>query len=145
MYLANVAARKLVQGRRVSAKGPRELFTDVSVGAVEVVAIQPNQGQDSPDYVRVTVKWAAVPVRAQLPCRIPDKLPKRFFATDYVLARQAGARSVPEKDLLSLHCYNCGFPYAEKGNGDCEACGSALNNGHHDWILVESGAIRQAA
>ncbi len=53
------------------------------------------------------------------------------------MRRKGGRLQGGRRGLMEGHCPNCGAAIQIAQNATCQACGSLLRSGEHDWVLVE--------
>ncbi|MEM7233302.1 MAG: TIM44-like domain-containing protein [Planctomycetota bacterium] len=115
----------------------RDVFVDCAVGAVEMRGVLP--GTDV-DQVIVEIRWSGQrlsvgDLSSYSTPRSGDR-PKR--TTLFVLERKAGTKTELGESVSSAHCSACGAPESRGADHSCNYCGEVLNDGTHDWVLVET-------
>ncbi len=105
-----------------------------AVGSVQVVGCTPARDGDPFDRVHVLIRWSAT--LAEGDRRSPRLLgEQRIYSHVAVLARRAGATSVPAQTFSSFSCRGCGAPLDVGKAATCSFCGTAVNDGSTSWIL----------
>jgi hypothetical protein len=54
-----------------------------------------------------------------------------------VLGRRPGSHTDADKSISSAHCPNCGAPESQGIENKCAACGTVLNDGSRNWVLLQ--------
>ncbi len=112
----------------------RKYFGDCAVGCVQLLGILPSEEMDRS---LVHIRWSGSifhrfgggqPVR-QSGSVLHDSL--------FVLGRRSGVKTPPEYGLSSAHCPCCAAPEEKLTSHACEFCGEVLNDGSHDWVLLD--------
>ena len=111
---------------------PRQFYCDCAVSAVDTVGVIPGQPEDR---VLLRVAWMGRLFVTREEGTILSQGPMTIFQSLYVLARQAGVKSLPEQSLSSAHCPNCGGAESLDTSNACEFCGTVLNDGTRGWVL----------
>ncbi|MBI3298295.1 MAG: Tim44 domain-containing protein [Elusimicrobia bacterium] len=105
----------------------RARYVDCGVGTVDLTTVELDEGFEA---VNVAVVWDGRQVFDEAPPGPPRR--RRTFIT---LARQAGAKTVPNSGLRSGHCSGCGagIPPAAPV---CEHCGKGFKDPAVDWVVT---------
>ncbi|MEM7811240.1 MAG: TIM44-like domain-containing protein [Planctomycetota bacterium] len=115
---------------------------DPWVGSVEVtraeVGVSPNDASDayltsldgaaSVDRLGVRVRWTSSPF---------PKGPQRSTYELFVLERRSEVKTPAWQTFSSASCGGCGGHLDARSSAVCKYCGTTLNDGSHDWVLVD--------
>jgi uncharacterized tellurite resistance protein B-like protein len=113
--------------------GRRQYYGDCAVGAVILRGVI---GEGDPHRALVEIRWSGKKVLRQPDGRATDAGESVLYRSMFVLARRRGVLSNIDAVLSSSHCPNCGAPEENLAAHACQFCGTVLNNGRHDWVLV---------
>ncbi len=109
---------------------------DVAIGAVELKRIILNQ-PDGFDRVEVVVKWSGANCeRNSRTKEVRNKGENHTNIQTYTLARRTSIKSSAYYNFKTVPCHNCGAPISNSTHYQCEFCGSAINDGTRDWVLI---------
>ncbi len=121
--------------------------TAVVIGALRVLSVKtPAAGQ--------AAGAAGVPARVQVSLEIESNLTTGQAGSEqtwYVverwhLVRAAGVRTKPPEQVKSLHCPNCGAPFAPGSNPNrCSYCAEVVTGGRFHWTVETLEAVRREA
>ncbi len=136
--LQNVADATFVQHYgpllATQANGVRAFWGDCAVGAVQTMGII---GGSPMDRALVEVRWSSRRYQTDASGKA-QKTPQSNMAQHLmVLERKAGVKTDPEKGISSAHCPNCGAPIADDTSNACSFCGTVLNDGSNNWVLLD--------
>ncbi len=136
--LQNVADATFVQHYgpllATQANGVRAFWGDCAVGAVQTMGII---GGSPMDRALVEVRWSSRRYQTDASGKA-QKTPQSNLAQHLmVLERKAGVKTDPEKGISSAHCPNCGAPIADDTSNACSFCGTVLNDGSNNWVLLD--------
>ncbi|MGE5608926.1 MAG: TIM44-like domain-containing protein, partial [Bacillota bacterium] len=120
--------------QRLGEQGGRAFFGDCGVGAVEAVGVVCGQEMDR---ALVKIRWAGN--RFVVDRNGQAQKTDRYLVTEslFVLGRKAGAQTQVDRVISSAHCPHCGGPETDTAADRCEFCGAVLNDGTHDWVLMD--------
>jgi hypothetical protein len=129
-YLRPEAQQALVS----RSPGTHVPVSNVIVGALRVfrVDVPHTNGPATPnDYVRVGIELETNYTLGHAGQQ------KTFYAVEqWVLARQATARTKPPKTSNKFPCPNCGAPFETSDGTRCTYCNEVVNNGRFDWVVT---------
>jgi len=117
------------------ATTPERRYTgDCAVGSVDARGVFRGNGRDT---ALVEIRWSGTQFTAQ-----PQGPPKRSHQSKavkslFVFARNSGVQTDVGQSICSSHCPGCGAPESEITSHACEFCGEVLNDGSHDWVLID--------
>jgi uncharacterized tellurite resistance protein B-like protein len=136
--LRKVAAASFVQSYgpllAPQANGVRAFWGDCAVGAVQTMGIIPGTEMNK---AIVEVRWSSRRYQTDATGK-PQKTPQSNMAQHLmVLERQVNVKTDPDKGVSSAHCPNCGAPILDDTSNSCGFCGTVLNDGSNDWILLD--------
>ncbi len=112
----------------------RNYMGDCAVGSVDARgAFRGNER----DTALVEIRWSGTQFIAR-----PQGPPKRSGQSRaakhlFVFARNTGVQTDVGHSICSSHCPGCGAPESTITSHACEFCGEVLNDGTHDWVLVD--------
>ena len=116
------------------ADGQRAFWGDCAVGAVQTMGIITGAPMDK---ALVEVRWSSRRYQTDATGKT-RKTPQSNLAHHLmVLERQSSVRTDPDKGISSAHCPNCGAPVMDDTSNACSFCGTVLNDGSSDWILLD--------
>lgn len=106
-----------------------------AVGAVETKVVVEGQTWDQ---ALIEVAWSGTAVRIDKDGKAQRS--QRVISTreGFVLGRRHGTKTDLAHAVSSGHCPNCGGPEKGSPNGQCPYCGTLLNTGDKDWILLRA-------
>ena len=137
--MASTAFCERYAERLTGAASGRTYFGDCAVGSVDTRGIVTSR----PDwhYALIEVRWSGKKFAA-----VPNGRPKKMsenalFRSLMVLARKPGIASGLDRAVHSAHCDNCGGAVSDTASHACDYCGTVLNNGDREWVLVDTVAI----
>ncbi len=114
--------------------GVRAFWGDCAVGVVQTMGVRNGSPMDK---VLVLVRWSSRRYQTDTSGKA-HKTPQSNLAEHLiVLERQSTVKTDPDKGISSAHCPNCGAPVMDDTSNACGFCGSVLNDGSHDWILLD--------
>ena len=125
-----------------ATEGERRYMGDCAVGSVDARGVFRSEGRDT---ALVEIRWSGTQFTAQ-----PQGPPKRSHQSRaamslFVFARNSGVKTDVGHSVCSSHCPGCGAPESDITSHACEFCGEVLNNGSHDWVLVDVLAMSSTA
>ncbi len=117
-----------------TTEGERRYMGDCAVGSVDARGVFRAEGRDT---ALVEIRWSGTQFTAQ-----PQGPPKRSHQSRaamslFVFARNSGVKTDVGHSVCSSHCPGCGAPESDITSHACEFCGEVLNDGSHDWVLVD--------
>lgn len=117
-----------------ASQGERRYTGDCAVGSVDARGVFRGDGRDT---ALVEIRWSGSQFTTQ-----PHGPPKRSGQSTaakhlFVFARNSGVQSDVGHTICSSHCPGCGAPESTITSHACEFCGEVLNDGSHDWVLVD--------
>ena len=113
--------------------GRRHYYGDCAVGAVIVRGVI---GEGKLHHALVEVRWSGRRMLRQPDGRGVDAGDSVVYRSMFVLVRRNGVQTNVDDVVSSSHCPSCGAPEERLAAHACEFCGTVLNNGRHDWVLV---------
>lgn len=114
--------------------GVRAFWGDCAVGAVQTRGVI---GGPSVNRALVEVLWSSRRYQTDASGKT-QKTPQSNMARHLlVLERKTGTMTDPDKGISSAHCPNCGAPILDDTSNACSFCGTVLNDGSRDWILMD--------
>ena len=114
--------------------GVRAFWGDCAVGAVQTMGIFASAPMNK---ALVEVRWSSRRYQTDASGKA-QKTPQSNMAQHLmVLERQNNAKTDPNKGISSAHCPNCGAPIMDDTSNACSFCGTVLNDGSSDWILLD--------
>jgi endogenous inhibitor of DNA gyrase (YacG/DUF329 family) len=114
--------------------GVRAFWGDCAVGLVQTMGVINGQSMDK---ALVLVRWSSRRYQTDASGKV-QKTPQSNLAEHLlVLERQSTVQTDPDKGISSAHCPNCGAPVMDDTSNACSFCGTVLNDGSHDWILLD--------
>jgi len=140
-YLKKLAAPEYLDRARPLFQslpdGTRRFLADAALGSVEVMDIVLAESGGARDAVRVKITASGHTEVARLPTFLPPA-PSRSspLVQEYILERNADARTSAKNTLTSAHCPGCGAPETLSTSGACEYCGLPQNDGGSGWVLA---------
>ncbi|PQO30063.1 TIM44-like domain-containing protein [Blastopirellula marina] len=121
--------------------GFRNVIEDVKIlgmAPVEIVASRNDQNAFEVISLRVTAKAKDYRVDRTTGKLIPGSKTNETFVEVWSFLRRRGAQTKPEQaGLIEGSCPNCGESIQINQWDKCDACGSLLRSGEHDWVLSE--------
>lgn len=128
-YCAGYRKRFDAQGDGVQ----RAYYGDCAVGSVDCLGvIQRDEG----DFALMGIKWAGYLMRVKKDGDASKEEWSRKHSL-FVLMRQKGVQTNLSTSILSAHCPACGAAESDVTSHACQYCGAVLNDGAHDWVLVQ--------
>jgi hypothetical protein len=134
--LRKVAVDSFCDQYGLSLKTPRRYAGDCAVGGVHMVGFVAAGAAEPMDRVLVQIRWSATLITLDASGRRNaggDSLQTSLL----VLGRQRGARTDADTSISSAHCPKCGAPESQSIENACAACGTVLNDGSRDWVLLQ--------
>lgn len=133
---------KQAEKLRPDEAGIRYFPGDCAVGSVEVVGLLPHvampAGDEPPmDRALVEVRWSAKRFQRAPEGRLIVDNYSALYRSLLVLGRRPGVQTDIRKGVSSAHCPNCGAPESNDASSACEFCGTVLNDGRRDWVLLD--------
>lgn len=138
-YLRPEAQQALVS----RAPGTFVPVTGVIVGALRVFRVDvPHALGPNPenDYVRIGLE-----LETNYTVGAPGQQRTLYAVEQWVLARQARARTKPPKPSSKLPCPNCGAPFQTSDGTRCAYCNEVVNNGRFDWVVTSITLLHEQA
>lgn len=133
------------QKLRPGTDGIRFFQGDCAVGSVEIQGVLPAAAlpaSDEPrDLALVEVRWSGKRFQRTPQGRLVTERQAALHRTLFVLGRNPGVRTNTDASVSSAHCPGCGAPESNSAANACEYCGTVLNHGDRDWVLVEMEPI----
>lgn len=113
--------------------------TAVVIGALRILSVtMPAPGQN-PARVRVSLE-----IESNLTTGQAGSEQTWYVVERWHLARDAGARTKPPEQVRSLHCPNCGAPFAPGADPNrCSYCGEVVTGGRFDWSVEAIEPVRR--
>lgn len=116
----------------------RSYYGDCAVGSVDCLGIL--QREDA-DYALVQIKWAGYWILINDKGRVSKRDWSRRQSL-FVMTRQKGVQTNLSNSIQSAHCPGCGAAESDVTSHACEYCGAVLNDGSHDWVLVNACSLQ---
>jgi len=117
-----------------TTEGERRYMGDCAVGSVDARGVFRGDGRDT---ALVEIRWSGTQFTAQ-PQGPPERSHQSRAAKHlFVFARNSGVQSDVGHTISSSHCPGCGAPESTITSHACEFCDEVLNDGSHDWVLVD--------
>jgi len=120
--------------------GSRFFLGDCAVGSVELRGVIP--GEDW-DRAPVEVRWSGTVYRRLPSGELKATSDSVVRVTLLVLGRRPGAKSALDRAISSAHCPSCGAPETDAAGDACEYCGTVLNDGNQDWVLLSAPLVTE--
>jgi len=118
------------------AEGIRNQMDHVTIEDARAIAVYSDRHFDT---IHVRFLASAVDYDVSLADGKPigRRPPPEPFKEYWSFSRRVGAQTRAQAGDLAGNCPNCGAPVAVVDVTRCEACGSTVNSGEHDWVLTE--------
>jgi hypothetical protein len=115
--------------------------TAVVVGALRVLDVALPAPNAAPARVRVSLEF-----ETNLTTGAAGSEQTWYVVERWNLVRDAAARTRPPEQVKSLHCPNCGAPFAPAGEPNrCAYCGENVAGGRFDWSVETIQPVRREA
>jgi len=113
----------------------------VVIGALRVLDVRLPAPGTAPARVRVSLE-----VEANLTTGAAGSEQTWYVVERWHLLRDAGARTKAPEQVKSLHCPNCGAPFAPADDPNrCSYCGEVVTGGRFDWNVETIESLRREA
>ena len=113
------------------ARGRTEFYRDASVGAVEVLALEPGETMDR---AHVSVLWSGLRASVKDGKTAAGEQVLRQHVV--ILSRKSGVATDARSGLRSLRCAACGAPPSSREIARCEYCQAPFNDGSRQWVAT---------
>jgi uncharacterized membrane protein len=134
--LRKVAVESFCDRYAQSLIPPRRFAGDCAVGGVHMLRFIPADDAEPMDRILVQVRWSGTRIAIDKSSRQSTD-GDLLQTTMLVLGRQSGVVTDPDKSISSAHCPNCGAPESQSTETACHACGTVLNDGSRNWVLLQ--------
>ena len=124
-----------------SPSAPRQFWGGCAVGSVDLRGLVAG---GPVDRALVEVRWSGRSMQRQADGSYRTQPGAGEFRTLFSLVRKAGVRTAVDTSLSSANCPGCGAPESESTANACEFCGTVLNDGSADWVLLEVAPMESA-
>jgi hypothetical protein len=118
-----------------SSAAPRQFWGNCAVGSVDLRGLVAG---DPLDRALVEVRWSGRNMHRGAGGTYRVQPGAGEFRTLLALGRKAGVRTSIDISLASANCPGCGAPESDSTANACEFCGTVLNDGSADWVLLEA-------
>lgn len=112
----------------------RRYMGDCAVGSVDARGVFRGNGRDT---ALVEIRWSGTQFTAQAQGPPKRSGQSRAAKSLFVFARNSGVQTDVGHTICSSHCPGCGAPESKITSHACEFCEEVLNDGSHDWVLVD--------
>jgi tellurite resistance protein len=115
---------------------PYNYAGDCAVGGVHLLRVIPADDAAPMDRCVVSVRWSGTQMNVDTAGRVSAG--SHLLSTSLlILGRKPGIRTDADKSISSAHCPNCGAPESQSTANACSSCGTVLNDGSVNWILLD--------
>ena len=118
-----------------SPKEPREFWGNCAVGSVDLRGLIAGEPLER---ALVEVRWSGRSMQREVDGSYRMQPGAGEFRTLFALGRKAGVRTSVDTSLASANCPGCGAPESESTANACAFCGTVLNDGSANWVLLEA-------
>ncbi len=117
--------------------------TAVVVGALRVLGVNLPPPGPPPGAARAQVR-VSLEFEANLTTGAAGSEQTWYVVERWHLVRDATARTRPPEQVKSLHCPNCGAPFAPADDPNrCSYCGEVVTGGRFDWTVERIEPVRR--
>jgi DnaJ-domain-containing protein 1 len=138
----SVHQRFTLQLEMQKAEGIRNVMEDVRVVDAEFAAVY---SDDQFDTIHVCFQGSTVDYNVSLETerRTSGSTDPEFFSEIWSFHRRPATKTLSSPGAIEGHCPNCAAPLKIVDRANCEACGSTVNSGEHDWVLAEITQVQE--